>query len=89
MAWTETFSCDVCGKEKSESADDWWLAWEERISPTPEVEEPVLKLTHWNIFLSHEATARHLCGARCAQTLLDRWMHTTNQPDESSLKADS
>ena len=25
MAWTETFSCDVCGKEKSESADDWWL----------------------------------------------------------------
>ena len=82
MAWTETYSCDVCGKEKSEESDDWWLASESTMSPTPEAEQPVLKITHWNTFLSHDATAKHLCGARCAQTLLDRWMHTTNQPED-------
>jgi hypothetical protein len=76
MAWTETFSCDVCGKEKNEEANDWWLAWEEETSPLPDVKQPVLKITHWSGFLSHDATAKHLCGARCAQTLLDRWMHT-------------
>ncbi len=52
------------------------------MSPTPQEEQPVLKITHWNTFLSHDATAKHLCGARCAQTLLDRWMHTTNQPED-------
>jgi len=77
MAWSETFSCDVCGKAKSEESDDWWLASETTMSPTPEVEQPVLKITHWNAFLSHDATAKHLCGARCAQTLLDRWMHAS------------
>jgi len=76
MAWTETFLCNVCGKEKSEEANDWWLAWEEEMSPLPNVEQPMLKVTHWNDFLSHDASARHLCGARCAQTLLDRWMRT-------------
>jgi hypothetical protein len=76
MAWTETFSCNVCGKPKSEEANDWWLAWEERISPLPKVEQPVLKVTRWNDFLSHDAGVKHLCGAQCAQTLLDRWMRT-------------
>ncbi|MGC2162644.1 MAG: hypothetical protein WA634_12090 [Silvibacterium sp.] len=75
MAWIETFFCNVCNKAKSEEADDWWLAWEEAMSPTPKVEQPVLKVTHWNEFLSHDAGVKHLCGARCAQTLLDRWMH--------------
>ncbi len=75
MAWTETFFCNVCNKAKREEADDWWLAWEESMSPTPRSEQPVLKVTHWNEFLSHDATVKHLCGARCAQTLVDRWMH--------------
>jgi hypothetical protein len=37
-------------------------------------EQPMLKLTPWNVLLSHAAKVRHLCGARCAQTLMDRWM---------------
>jgi hypothetical protein len=77
MAWTETYSCDVCGKAKSEEAEDWWLAWSETLSPTPaDPKQPVLKITHWNVFLSHDSDAKHLCGARCAQTVMDRWMHT-------------
>lgn len=76
MAWTETFCCDICGKEKHEESEDWWLAWDEEISPTPEVHQPMLKVTHWNSFLAHDSTAKHLCGGRCAHTLLDRWLHT-------------
>jgi hypothetical protein len=74
MAFTETYHCDVCGKARGES-EDWWLAWSELGAPVPEAEEqPVLKLTPWNILLSHSAQVKHLCGARCAQTLMDRWM---------------
>ena len=79
MAWTEIYSCDVCGKAKSEEAGDWWLAWSERLSPHPgDPEQKVLKITPWNVFLSHDATAKHLCGARCAQTIMNRWMLAKN-----------
>ncbi|GGG94659.1 hypothetical protein [Silvibacterium dinghuense] len=77
MAWIETYHCDVCGKRKTEEATDWWLAWTEGSSPIAGGEcQPVLKLTPWHLFLSHDAGAKHLCGGRCAQTLMDRWMHT-------------
>lgn len=79
MAWTETYSCDVCGKVKSEGAGDWWLAWSEKLSPhASDPEQKVLKITPWNVFLSHDATAKHLCGARCAQTIMNRWMLSKN-----------
>jgi hypothetical protein len=38
-------------------------------------DEPMLKMTGWNTALAHAAEVRHLCGARCAQTLVDRWMN--------------
>ncbi|MBT9331019.1 hypothetical protein [Paracidobacterium acidisoli] len=75
MAWNEIFRCDICGKEKSEESEDWWLSWTERLAPLPgEPEQPLLKITRWHTFLSHDASVRHLCGQRCAQTLMDRWM---------------
>lgn len=75
MAWTETFHCDVCGKEKSEESEDWWLAWTEKLSPAEnEPEQPTLRVTRWNGFLAHGSGIRHLCGARCVHTTLDRWM---------------
>jgi hypothetical protein len=74
MAFTETYRCDVCGKPKG-GAEDWWLATSEQLAPLPGVpDQPTLKLTPWNMFLSHAHDVKHLCGARCAQTLLDRWM---------------
>ena len=76
MAWVETYHCDVCGKAKTEEASDWWLAWLEQVTPTADARtQPVLKITHWNLLLSHDASVKHLCGGRCAQTLMDRWMH--------------
>jgi hypothetical protein len=75
MAWTETYHCDVCGIAKNEDQHDWWLAFTEVISAAPHLsEQPVLRLTPWNRFLSHSSDARHFCGARCAQTGVDRWM---------------
>jgi hypothetical protein len=75
MAWSETFHCDVCGKEKREESEDWWLAWTETLSPAArEPEQPAMKVTAWNGFLSHSAEMRHLCGARCVHTVMDRWM---------------
>ncbi|HWY67666.1 MAG TPA: hypothetical protein VNX88_03320 [Terriglobales bacterium] len=44
MTWTETFHCEICGKQKG-SVDHWWLAWTERYRPfedfsrTPAVED--------------------------------------------------
>lgn len=77
MAYTETYHCDVCGKAKNEESEDWWLAWADQVTPVPESPaQPLLKLTHWNLLLSHSAHAKHLCGARCAQTLMDRWMNS-------------
>jgi len=75
MAWTETYHCDVCGKPKKETETDWWLAWTESTTPAENLrEQPVLKLTRWSLLLSHSADVKHLCGARCAQTQMDRWM---------------
>lgn len=75
MAWSETYLCDVCGKVKPEDEQDWWLAWTETMTPVPgEPSQPVLKITPWNLLLSHSAEVKHLCGAQCAQTHTDRWM---------------
>lgn len=74
MAFTETYHCDVCGKPKGNS-EDWWLAWSERTAPGDGApEQPMLRLTPWSLLLSHSPQVKHLCGARCAQTLMDRWM---------------
>lgn len=75
MSWTERYNCDVCGDAKTEAGDDWWLAWRGTTGGEPGSEgEPMLKVSGWNHVLSHSAEVRHLCGARCAHTLLDRWM---------------
>lgn len=75
MAWTETYHCDVCGKTRTEESQDWWLGSKEMYTPTPgAAPQPVFRFTPWELFLSHSADAKHFCGARCAQTQLDRWM---------------
>jgi hypothetical protein len=75
MAWTASYHCDVCGRAKNEDQDDWWLAWKETVSPSDNSpDQPLLKITPWSVLLSHSANVIHLCGARCAQTELDRWM---------------
>ncbi len=78
MAWTESYHCDVCNKAKSEASGDWWLAWMDQMQVVPDdTPQPMLKMAGWNLILAHSPGVMHLCGARCAQTLMDRWMTRT------------
>lgn len=75
MAFTETFRCDICGKPKSEESEHWWLVWTEISSLVPnEPEQAVVHLTRWGNFLAHSSDVRHLCGASCVQTWMNRWI---------------
>ncbi len=76
MAWVERFTCDVCGKLMGE-AESWWVAANEcepTIGTAQSATHPVLKLMPWDNLLGHSAGNKHLCGAGCAHTFLDRWM---------------
>jgi hypothetical protein len=76
LSWTETFNCDICGKQKG-STDHWWLAWSEPFSPHPDApERNMLKIYPWENMLAHDASAKHLCGQACLQKLVDRWLNT-------------
>jgi hypothetical protein len=66
MAVTESYVCDVCGKQKSAS-EQWWLAWVDCFpGPKPELDQPLIKLTRWQQEHAHSHGVKHLCGARCA-----------------------
>lgn len=74
MSYSESYTCDVCGKKKGED-ESWWLAWVDCFpGQKPEEDQPLIKLTRWQTYHSHSAGVKHLCGARCAGTLMDRWM---------------
>jgi hypothetical protein len=74
MAWVERFTCDVCGKLMGEP-EGWWVAADECDSPSGQgPSQPVLRLMRWDNFAGHAAGSKHLCGAVCMHTFLDRWM---------------
>ena len=75
VTWTETFNCDICGKQKG-SVDHWWLAWTEPYSPHREApERQLFKIYPWENMMAHDATIKHLCGQACLQKLVDRWLN--------------
>jgi hypothetical protein len=73
MAYSESYTCDVCGKKKE--SEGWWLAWVDCFpGQRAQEDQPLIKLTRWQAYHAHSDGVRHLCGARCAGTLMDRWM---------------
>ena len=79
MAWIERFTCDICGKQQASAEENWWIATNECAPPLdskPDTSsgQPTLKLNPWDNALAHSADSKHLCGAGCAHTYLDRWM---------------
>ena len=75
MSYSESYECDVCGDQKGEEGD-WWLAWLDCFpGAKPEDNQPLIKLTRWERGQARTPGVKHLCGARCAGTLLDRWMN--------------
>lgn len=73
MAYTESYTCDICGTKKGE-AGQWFLSWLDCLPSGSNNTQPVIKLTRWNIDQAHSEGVQHLCGARCAGTMMDRWM---------------
>ena len=48
MAFSESYHCDVCGKEKQEGSHDWWLIWDDVFTPPrSEQGQPLLQVTAW------------------------------------------
>ena len=75
VTWTETFNCDICGKQKG-NVDHWWLAWSEPYSPHDQApRHQMLKIYPWENMTAHDANTKHLCGQACLQKLVDRWMN--------------
>ncbi len=72
MAYTETYTCDICGDTKHEGGQ-WFLSWLDCL-PAGKDTQPLIKLTRWQTEHAHIPGAVHLCGARCAGTMMDRWM---------------
>ena len=65
MPWTETFNCDICGKQKG-TVDHWWLAWIDKYRPHEAASErEMFKIYPWENMMAHDANARHLCGQAC------------------------
>lgn len=82
MAYIESYTCDVCGKQKAGS-ESWWLAWVDCFQgDSPEQDQPLIKLTRWQPQFAHSAGVKHLCGAQCAGKMMDRWMAEQHENPE-------
>src|SRR5256885_8108955 len=83
MSYTESYECDVCGNKKGER-DLWWLSFADCIpGSSPDDTIPVIKFSRFDVSHSHDKTVKHLCGAQCAATLMNRWMSDQHEdPDQ-------
>jgi hypothetical protein len=73
MAYSESYTCDICGDRKGESGQ-WFLSWLDCLPSGDTGTQPVVKITRWNPDHAHGDGVQHLCGSRCVGTLMDRWM---------------
>ncbi len=77
MTWTESFTCNICGKSKKE-VDHWWIAWVETVQPSDvELAKPKFQLLPWSELMGRHPDVIHLCGAGCALKETERWMTAT------------
>jgi hypothetical protein len=85
MSRSESYHCDVCGKLKGDT-EIWWMAWVDCFQGDPGqsgTDQPLLKLTRWNAVQAHTAGVQHLCGARCSETMIDRWITDQREHPEA------
>jgi hypothetical protein len=74
MTWTETFTCNVCGKRKGD-VDHWWIAWVDEMRPSDAEDSlPRFQVLPWSELMARSPEAIHLCGAGCALKETERWM---------------
>ena len=87
MSRSESYHCDVCGKLKSDT-EIWWMAcidcfnWDK-----PGEDQPLIKLTRWQTNQAHSDGVKHLCGARCSETMIDRWISGQRENPEAHCES--
>lgn len=87
MTWTESFTCNICGKNKGE-VDHWWIAWVENVQPSDvEPEKPKFQLLPWSELMARHPDVLHLCGAGCALKETERWMRSVSAATRGVEKA--
>ena len=82
MVWDVSFTCDICGRKKSE-ANHWWMLMLGEV-PCFEEGQPRQRFTlmPWNKAESGNADFYHLCGQGCAMQAMERFMtHGSIVPD--------
>lgn len=83
MSRSESYHCDICGKLKNDS-EIWWMSWIDCFKgDSPDADQPLLKLTRWQTSQAHSDGVKHLCGARCSETMLDRWISDQRENPEA------
>lgn len=87
MSRSESYHCDICGKLKNDT-EIWWMAWIDCFrSSNPHDSsgdgQPLINLTRWQTSQAHTEGVKHLCGARCSETLIDRWITDQRENPES------
>ena len=83
MSRSESFQCDICGKLKTDR-EIWWMAWVDCFNgDKPGEDQPLFKLTRWSSAQAHTDGVKHLCGALCSETLIDRWISDQREHPEA------
>lgn len=89
MSRSESYHCDVCGKLKNET-EIWWMAWVDCFQADesrPESDQPLFKLTRWQSRQANSDGVKHLCGARCSETMIDRWISDQRENPEAHCES--
>lgn len=76
--WTETFTCNICGKPRPADATDWWIAWTEDYQPSDhESSKRRFNVMPWSELMARSIESVHLCGLNCAMKETERWLIST------------
>jgi hypothetical protein len=86
--WTESFTCNVCGKPRGD-ASDWWIAWADDIQPHDQEDpKPKWQIMPWSELMARSREATHLCGLACALKEAEKWLSQTgNEIKRREFKA--
>jgi hypothetical protein len=76
--WTESFTCNICGKPRPNDATDWWIGWVDEVRPSDhESSKPKFQLLPWSELMARSIESVHLCGLNCALKETERWLIST------------
>ncbi len=67
---SRVISVTCAGTKKARVETGGWRGWTASRERSPRKSQPLIKLTRWQSHHAHSAGVKHLCGARCAGTMI-------------------